>query len=73
MSFIKIIDSKGFKHILNKNSIIHIKEYLGGYIDSKSVIEFGNGFIDVIFIKETVDEIGKKYGLIYSNNSTGPR
>lgn len=64
--FIEIKDAYGDTHILNRNYIIHIRKHLSSYneVGSNSVIEFGIGFMDCIYVKETIEELNEKYKLI---------
>jgi len=62
--FIKLKDYEGKIHILNKDNIIHIKEKVCSGSDYESVIEYGSGFLDAIYMKETVLELNKKYKFV---------
>ncbi|MBU0963286.1 MAG: hypothetical protein KKD48_05260 [Nanoarchaeota archaeon] len=62
--FIEIKDIYGMSHILNKNHIIHIGYPRSELIECKSVIDYGTGFLECIYMKETIDELNEKYKFV---------
>ena len=56
---IKIYDYRGHFSVLNPSYIIRIRrcEPHSGYGDAKTVIEYGSGFLEVIFLNEDVQEV----------------
>lgn len=67
MELIKIVDYEDTIHYLNKEYIIAVRPfpYLGTDDDRKSKIEYGTGFVDCIYMKESASEVAGKIAGAY--------
>ena len=62
--FIKIKDVYDSVHILNKRHIIHIGYPHSELVECNSVIDYGTGFLEAIYMKETIEELNEKYKFV---------
>ncbi len=59
MKLIKFIDHEGEEHFINKEFIISIRPFYPFHDDDHrhSVIEYGNGWMDAVYMKEKCYEV----------------
>ena len=60
MELIKLVDHEGTPQYLNKDYIISIRPFYGFSTEGdnrRSKVEYGSGFIDCIYMKESASEV----------------
>ena len=62
--FIQIYDHWGVLRVLNADNIICVRKFEGedpDFVGCKSIIEYGSGFMDIVYMTEDVQDFYEKY------------